>query len=236
MILGSDGKKLSKRHGETAVGDYQQQGILPAAMRNFLALLGWSPGNDDEILPVEELIRRFTLEAIQARPAVFDTAKLEWMNGEYLSMLPATELIGPVRDRLAEMGVDAGNADLLPIIDAVKSRSRTVTMIASMVTTRLPGAEVVRDAKGDALAAKLGDGFGRALSLATETLGALPAADWQPAKLEAALKELAEREALKLGDVMQPIRVALTGGTVSEPVHELLAVVGRDEALRRMSR
>ena len=89
MILGTDGKKLSKRHGATAVGDYQDQGILPAAMRNFLALLGWSPGGDREILPEAEMIALFTLEGIQKKAAVFDTTKLEWMNGQYLSALPA---------------------------------------------------------------------------------------------------------------------------------------------------
>ncbi len=94
MILGADGKKLSKRHGATAVGDYQHQGILPAAMRNFLALLGWSPGGDREIMPEEEMIRLFTLEGIQKKAAVFDTTKLEWMNGQYLSALPAEELRG----------------------------------------------------------------------------------------------------------------------------------------------
>ena len=99
MILGTDGKKLSKRHGATAVGDYQEQGIFPAAMRNFLALLGWSPGGDREILPEDEMIELFTLEGIQKKAAVFDTTKLEWMNGQYLSALPADELLEPVRRR-----------------------------------------------------------------------------------------------------------------------------------------
>jgi glutamyl-tRNA synthetase len=234
MILGNDGKKLSKRHGATAVGDYQHQGILPAAMRNFLALLGWSPGNDDEILPIEELVRRFSLDGLQARPAVFDTTKLEWMNGQYLSMLPAAELDGPVRDRLRDMAVDPGDIDLAPMISVVKARARTVTMVAEMIAVRLPGAQVSRDPKGQALADKLGDRFGSALALAAAALADHDAAAWNPAALEALLKELAEREGLKLGDLMQPIRVALTGGTVSEPVHELLAVVGRDESLRRL--
>jgi glutamyl-tRNA synthetase len=234
MILGSDGKKLSKRHGATAVGDYQHQGILPAAMRNFLALLGWSPGNDDEILSLEELIQRFTLEGLQARPAVFDTTKLEWMNGQYLSMLPGSELEAPVRGCLRDMGVDPGATDLAAMIGVVKARARTVTMIAEMIAVRLPGASVIRDAKGQALADKLGDRFGTALSLAAAALGDVAPAGWNPASLETTLKELAEREGLKLGDLMQPIRVALTGGTVSEPVHELLAVVGRDESLKRL--
>jgi glutamyl-tRNA synthetase len=234
MILGSDGKKLSKRHGATAVGDYQHQGILPAAMRNFLALLGWSPGNDDEILSLEELIQRFTLEGLQARPAVFDTTKLEWMNGQYLSMLPGSELEAPVRGCLRDMGVDPGATDLAAMIGVVKARARTVTMIAEMIAVRLPGASVIRDAKGQALADKLGDRFGTALSLAAAALGDVAPAGWNPASLETTLKELAEREGLKLGDLMQLIRVALTGGTVSEPVHELLAVVGRDESLKRL--
>src|SRR5918992_5910193 len=105
MILGPDGKKLSKRHGATAVGDYQDQGILPAAMRNFLALLGWSPGQDREILPEDELIRLFSLDGIQKKPAVFDTTKLEWMNGQYLSALPVEELVEPVRRQLDRMAV-----------------------------------------------------------------------------------------------------------------------------------
>jgi glutamyl-tRNA synthetase len=128
MILGSDGKKLSKRHGATAVGDYQEQGIFPAAMRNFLALLGWSPGGDREIMPEDEMIRLFTLEGIQKKAAVFDTTKLEWMNGQYLSALPAAELLQPVRRQLARMGVD-GNGDLAEMIDSVKARSRTIVHV-----------------------------------------------------------------------------------------------------------
>src|SRR4026207_713370 len=95
MIHGPDGKKLSKRHGATAVGDYQHLGILPEAMRNFLALLGWSPGGDREIMPEAEMIQLFSLDGIQKKPAVFDPPKLEWMNGQYLSALPADELLEP---------------------------------------------------------------------------------------------------------------------------------------------
>lgn len=234
VILGTDGKKLSKRHGATAVGDYQHQGILPAAMRNFLALLGWSPGNDDEVLPIDELVRRFTLDGIQSRPAVFDTTKLEWMNGQYLSALPASELEGPVRTQLRALGADPGATALAPIIDAVKQRARTVTMVAEQVAVRLPGAAVARDAKGEALVTKLGPRFGTNVALARAALDGVPATAWEATTLEATLKSLAESEQLKLGDVMQPIRVMLTGGTVSEPVHELLAVVGREEALKRL--
>jgi glutamyl-tRNA synthetase len=159
MILGADGKKLSKRHGATAVGDYQDQGILAAAMRNFLALLGWSPGGDREILPEDEMVALFTLEGIQKKAAVFDTAKLEWMNGEYLSALPAADLISAVRRELDQMGVDVGDQDLVPLINAVKSRARTILQIAERVAVRLDPARATIDAKGEALIHKMGAAF-----------------------------------------------------------------------------
>ncbi|HWA58173.1 MAG TPA: glutamate--tRNA ligase [Gemmatimonadales bacterium] len=231
MILGTDGKKLSKRHGATAVGDYQHQGILPLAMRNFLALLGWSPGGDREIMAEEEMISLFSLEGIQKKAAVFDTTKLEWMNGQYLSARPAAELLGPVQLHLAEMGVRTSR-DLIPVIDAVKARSRTLVDIASQVAVRVDRSKIVRDAKGEALAQKLGASFATNLRTAQ---AALEAVEWNPAAIEAALKAVAAQTGTKLGDLMQPIRVALTGGTVSEPVNELLAVTGKEESLARIA-
>ena len=107
MAARTDKKKLSKRHGATAVGDYQQQGILPPAMRNFLALLGWSPGEDREILSEDELVSLFSLDGIQKKPAVFDTTKLEWMNGQYLSLLPVETLVEPVLRELDRMEIQS---------------------------------------------------------------------------------------------------------------------------------
>jgi glutamyl-tRNA synthetase len=234
MILGADGKKLSKRHGATAVGDYQDQGILPAAMRNFLALLGWSPGEDREILAEDEMIRLFTLDGIQKKPAVFDTTKLEWMNGQYLSALPVDELLEPVRRQLGQMGIQTA-VDIRPIIDSVKARSRTILNVAEQVAVRLDPSRSTFDAKGEALIRKMGSAFAENLKVVTSALGAIDPAEWNADRLLATLKGLAESRGLKLGDVMQPVRVALTGSTVSEPVNELLAVVGRDQALRRLS-
>src|SRR5207245_5499884 len=120
MINGPDGKKLSKRHGATAVGDYQHLGILPAALRNFLALLGWSPGGDKEIMTLDEMIRLFTLEGILKKPAVFDPTKLEWMNGQYLSMTAAEELYDLVARTFARLGAIAGKAGSLRPLRPVK--------------------------------------------------------------------------------------------------------------------
>jgi glutamyl-tRNA synthetase len=236
MILGNDGKKLSKRHGATAVGDYQDQGILPAAMRNFLALLGWSPGGDREILPEDEMVALFTLEGIQKKAAVFDTTKLEWMNGQYLSALPAAELLGPVQRRLGQMGVRHDGTDLGPMIDSVKARSRTILNIAEQVAVRLDPSRAQLDAKGEALIGKMGSAFAANLRLAMEALARIPGDGWAADALLATLKSTAEGHGLKLGDALQPIRVALTGSTVSEPVNELLAVVGRERSLAALER
>jgi glutamyl-tRNA synthetase len=233
MILGSDGKKLSKRHGATAVGDYQQQGILPAAMRNFLALLGWSPGEDREILAEEEMIRLFTLEGIQKKPAVFDTTKLEWMNGQYLSLLPVETLREPVLRQLERMGVVV-SGDITPLIDSVKARSRTILHVAEQVAVRLDPSRSTLDAKGEALIRKMGPAFVENLGLAVRALESLSPGDWQTDRLLAALKGVAEANGLKLGDVMQPVRVALTGSTVSEPVNELLGVVGPERSIQAL--
>jgi glutamyl-tRNA synthetase len=234
MILGTDGKKLSKRHGATAVGDYQHQGIFPAAMRNFLALLGWSPGGDREIMPESELIERFTLEGIQKKAAVFDTTKLEWMNGQYLSALPAADLLADVRRELERLGVDVGGRDLAPLIDSVKSRSRTILQMAERVAVRLDPARSVLDDQGKALIRKLGPAFAANLGFAADALEPLTPDEWQADRILEALKQSAGAHGLKLGDAMQPIRVALTGSTVSEPVNELLAVVDRTKALARL--
>jgi glutamyl-tRNA synthetase len=234
MILGPDGKKLSKRHGATAVGDYQEQGILPLAMRNFLALLGWSPGGDREIVAEDEMIRLFTLEAIQKKAAVFDVTKLEWMNGQYLSALPADELLAPVERQLERMGVSADDRNLRPLIDAVKARSRTILHVAEQVAVRLDPERSKLDSKGEALIRKMGPAFSTNLGFAADALEQIDAREWSSEAVLGVVKGVAESHGLKLGDAMQPIRVALTGSTVSEPVNELLAVVGRDRALQRL--
>jgi glutamyl-tRNA synthetase len=233
MINGPDGKKLSKRHGATAVGDYQHIGILPDAMRNFLALLGWSPGEDREILTMEELKSLFALEGILKKPAVFDTTKLEWMNGQYLSAKSAAELYPIVQPQLAALGLDGKQDLVLKAIAAVKTRSRTTLDIARQVAVRLDAKFVQQDDKAKKEIAK--DPGAYQASLAA-SLAALRGAEWTAAALEQTLRALAERQGVAAGKVFQPIRIALTGGTVSEPVNELLHVVGKDAALKRLER
>jgi glutamyl-tRNA synthetase len=231
MINGPDGKKLSKRHGATAVGDYQHIGILPDAMRNFLALLGWSPGGDREILTMEELKSLFSLEGILKKPAVFDTTKLEWMNGQYLSAKSAEELYPIVQPQLAAQDLDGKKDLVLKAIAAVKTRSRTTLDIARQVAVRLDAKFVQQDDKAKKEIAKDPGGYQASL---TASLEVLRGSEWTAEALEQTLRALAERQGVAAGKVFQPIRIALTGGTVSEPVNELLFVVGKEAALQRL--
>jgi glutamyl-tRNA synthetase len=231
MILGTDGKKLSKRHGATAVADYQHEGILPRAMANFLALLGWSPGGDRELFfDLDELVSAFTLDGIQRKAAVFDPQKLHWMNGEHLRHLGPAQLSALLADQLDGLPPTR----VTELVQAVLPRSRTTLDVIRQARVRAGLDAVTADAKAAAAIAKDEAGYRRALALAVEGLRAV--ADWSPAALEAELRRLAEANGLTAGAVMQPIRIALTGSTVSEPVNELLVVVGREAALERLAR
>jgi len=232
MIHGPDGKKLSKRHGATAVGDYQHLGILPEAMRNFLALLGWSPGGDREIMSMEELRTLFSLDGILKKPAVFDTTKLEWMNGQYLSAKTAEELYPLVKPELEKLGLNGNRDAVLRAITAVKTRSRTTLDVARQVAVRLDPRFVTLDDKAQKEIAKDAPGYHAALAASVIALKNAP--DWTPESLEQVLRGLAEQRNVAAGKIFQPIRIALTGGTVSEPVNELLSVVGKEAALRRL--
>ena len=229
MILGTDGKKLSKRHGATAVGEYQHEGILPQAMNNFLALLGWSPGGDRELFfDLNELIDAFSLDGLQKKAAVFDPQKLQWMNGEHLKHLGGAKVAGMVADQLPGIAPERAAS----LVGAVLARSRTTLDVSRQARIRAGLDPATPDEKAAAFVAKDAEGYKKGLQLAAE--GLKGASDWSPANLETVLRGIAESNGLKAGAIMQPIRIALTGSTVSEPVNELLAVIGRDEALKRL--
>jgi glutamyl-tRNA synthetase len=138
MIHGPDGKKLSKRHGATAVADWQHAGILPSAMVNFLALLGWSPGGNVEVMDLRELVDRFDVDGLLRKASVFDTKKLEWMNGQHLSTTPTTALIEILRPLLATEGtapawLDVNDGRLVEIVELTKGRARTTLQLAREV-------------------------------------------------------------------------------------------------------
>lgn len=229
MILGTDGKKLSKRHGATAVADYQHEGILPQAMANFLALLGWSPGGDRELFfDLAELVEAFTFEGVQKNAAVFDPKKLEWMNAEHLRSLGAERVAGLIGDALP--GLEPARVALL--VAAVLPRGRTTLDVAHRARLRAGLDPVVLDEKAVAYVANDPAGYRAALEVAGTSLAGEAA--WTAPALDVHLRQLAAERGMKLGALMQPVRIAITGSTVSEPVNELLAVVGHDLALARL--
>jgi len=239
MIHGLDGKKLSKRHGATAVGDYQHMGILPGAMLNFLALLGWSPGNDIEVMTIPQMIELFSEEGLQKKAAIFDPKKLEWMNGQHLSLEPLDE-IAPRAARAIEAAGLATAAELearrdwfRALLDLLRVRARTIDDIVRQAEPYLreeidydPEA-VAKQWKDPATTAEL-------LDATRERLAALDR--WEAGPMEAALRSLAESRSIAAGKIFQPLRVALTGLTVSPGIFDVLVMLGRDRALRRLER
>jgi glutamyl-tRNA synthetase len=238
MIHGPDGKKLSKRHGATAVGDYQHEGILPGAMRNFLALLGWNPGDEREIFfTADELIQAFALDRVLKKASVFDLTKLEWLNGQHISRTSPEELYPLIEHDLRALGVnpeDVGTERVLHAVAVQSERARTTHDLARRVGVRFDRALITRDAKADKLLAKDLAGFRESLRTAITCLERMPHDGWHAAPLEDALRGLAGERGVKPGVVFQPIRVGLTGQTVSEPVNVLLEGVGREESLVRL--
>jgi glutamyl-tRNA synthetase len=237
MIHGLDGKKLSKRHGATAVGDYRHMGILPQAMLNFLALLGWSPGNDIEVMTVPEMIDLFTVEGLSKKAAVFDPKKLEWMNGQHLSLLTSEMLAPLVFDALVEAGAATreqlknANTWLISLIELLKVRSRTIDDIVRQAIPYL-AEHVTYDA--DAVAKQWKDRGATAelLSSVRNTLAAVN--KWEPQRIEDALRGEAEQRGIGAGKLFQPLRVALTGLTVSAGIFDVLVLLGRDRSLARI--
>lgn len=237
MIHGTDGKKLSKRHGATAVGDYQHMGILPSAMRNFLALLGWSPGGDLEVMTLEQMVELFDQDGLLRKAAVFDPKKLEWMNGQHLSMLPVEEVAQWVMPALVSAGL-ATSAELaerhdwfIALLELLRVRARTIDDVVRQAEPFLAQA-IAYDP--DAVAKQWKDAAGTAeiLGAVRSCLAALP--EWTPAVMEDSLRELAESRGLAAGKLFQPLRVALTGLGVSPGIFDVLVMLGRERSLSRL--
>ena len=241
MIHGLDGKKLSKRHGATAVGDYQHQGILPGAMLNFLALLGWSPGHDIEVMSLEQMVELFNTDGLQKKAAIFDPKKLEWMNGQHLSLIDNDTLAAIVTPALEAAGL-ASAADLtsrrgwyMALLDLLKVRARTIDDIVRQAAPYLRD-EISYDAETEAKQWKDRPATAELLTAVRDALSALPA--WDAAAMEEALRALAERLGFgeKAGKLFQPMRVALTGLGVSPGIFDVLVMLGRDRSLDRLDR
>jgi glutamyl-tRNA synthetase len=222
-ILGTDGKKLSKRHGAVSVDEFHEAGYLPDALVNFLALIGWAPDGETTIMTRDEIVERFTLEAVSASPGTFDHAKLDWMNGVYLRALAPDAYADEVVNYLGERGVDWPEDRIRAMAPLVQEKVARLGEIADF--TRFLFEDVAPDPS-------LLDR--RILEAAAQALAAVD--DWTAAELEVALKRLCEDLGEKPRTVFAPIRVAVTGSRVSPGLYESLELLGRETSLERLRR
>jgi glutamyl-tRNA synthetase len=224
LLHGPDGKKLSKRHGAASVQELRDAGYLPAAVRNYLALLGWGTDDDATLMPTAELVERFRVEDVGRSAAIFDEKKLRWINGRYMREMPLDEYTKAVARHL---GREPGER-LRAACEIVQEKAQTLDEVWSLI--RFLFEPPVDDAKAWSKVMK--EGTRPLLEAAREALGA--ANGFDPGSVEAALGSLPERLDVKPGKLYQPIRVAITGSTVSPGIFESLAVLGREDSLARI--
>jgi len=231
MVLGTDKKKLSKRHGAVSVEEFRDRGILAGALINYLALVGWSYDDHTTVMTSPEHIERFSLERVNSSPGVFDPEKLEWLNGEHLRALPAAEFAASLQRYLEGAGSALAKqpervAEVAPI---VQEKLRTLGQFEGFAGFLFGPVEVDPDAwarvEGDAAAPQ-------SLAAAREALSG--AAAWEADAIHAVLAAACEKEGVKPRVLYTPVRVALTGKTVAPGLYESLELLGRDESLARI--
>ena len=230
LILGPDKKRLSKRTGAASVGEFQSKGFLPQALFNFLTLLGWSPGKGDrEIFLVEELVEVFSTDGIQPKSAVFDEQKLEWMNGEHLRALPDEDAIGYLLEHADGRDVDA--TMLMNIWPLAKSRVRLPKDLFEDQAYLFEDPQEY-DPKG--IEKHLSNP--EILDHLRNYLSDVERGNFDPESLEAVLRQRAESAGIKAGQLIHPVRLGLTGKTVSPGLFEMMEALGRDTVVRRLNR
>lgn len=238
MILAPDRSKLSKRHGATSVHEYRARGYLPEAVVNYLATLGWSPEEGEEILPREEIIRQFRLERVSKSAAIYDNEKLTWMNGQYLRAASPERLAEWALPFWQEAGLvpaQAGpevRAHLARIMAAMRERVRTLAEVPE-ATRYLFRADFSYDEKG---VRKHFDRPGVADLLAAAAARLREVFPWDTATLEQAYRSLAAEKGVSAGELIHPTRLALTGRTVGPGLFDIMAILGREETVRRLER
>lgn len=236
LLHGPDGKKLSKRHGAASVQELREAGYMPAAVRNYIALLGWGSESDETILSTQELTDQFKLERVSRNPARFDETKLRWMNGVYIRSCSPAELAGEIEEHLEREDPDAAGAvraDPGKLSQAVQISQEKIQTLKEFWP--LAGFFFQqRETEENARARWLGEnGIGVAVQ-AREELAALPAQEFTERAVQEALEGLVGRLQVKPGNVYQPLRVAISGKTTSPGIFESIALLGQDETLRRI--
>jgi glutamyl-tRNA synthetase len=233
LLHGPDGKKLSKRHGAASVGELRAAGYLPEAVRNYLALLGWGAGDDATVISTQELTQRFALERVSRNPAQFDETKLRWMNGLYLRALPVAELAARIAEQLERDGPPTARGLDRALLERAVAISREKIQVLTEFWP-LAGFVFERPASIEEKARERWlDERGRG-TLAQVRSALERAASFDEDGVREALDEIQQRLAVKPRDVYQPLRVALTGGTISPGIFESVALLGREETLSRI--
>ncbi|HEX8655368.1 MAG TPA: glutamate--tRNA ligase [Allosphingosinicella sp.] len=232
LIHGQDGAKLSKRHGATGVMDYEALGFLPEAVANYLLRLGWGHG-DDEIIAREDAVRWFDLDGVGRSPSRFDVRKLENVNGHYIREASDGRLAGLVAPRMAaQIGRPLASEEIALLARAMpelKPRARDLNELAAGAAFLFKARPLDMDDKAAAL---LQGSAGDLLALVHRRLSSLP--EWTQEATERAVREVAEAEGVKLGQVAQPLRAALTGRATSPGIFDVLVLIGREESLARI--
>jgi len=231
MILGADKKRLSKRHGATSVMVYREMGFLPEAMVNYLVRLGWSCG-DEEIFSMDDLIEKFSLDNVGRSAGVFNPDKLLWLNEHYIKTGDPQRLAGLVAELLEGQGVDIENGpDMAAVVRTLQERAKTLVEMAEGARFYFEAPETYDEA---AAAKFLNEEKRAVLELLIKHLGTLM--HFTLEDVESAFKLLMEESGLKLGKIGPTVRVALTGGTVSPSIYEVVSVLGQDNVLARLKK
>lgn len=236
LLFGTDGKKLSKRHGATALSDYREAGFIPEAVFNYLATLGWSPDGETTIFDRDLAVERFDLADVSSNPAAFDPEKLAWMNGEHIRAIGVgefSELVRPHVERaLGRVLTDVEVATFDVVAPLVQERTKLLPEAGEQVVFLFEDFDEYDGASWEKVMTK--EGVADVLDAGLEAL--VSVGDWSADTVETSLRALPERLGLAAGKTFQPLRVAITGSSVSPPLFESIAALGRDRTMARIER
>ena len=233
LIMGADGAKLSKRHGGVSVEEYKKEGFLPEALANYLILLGWYPGEEHEVLTLEEAVRMFEISGMNSVQAKFDINKLKWLNGEHIMRRKTEELLPLLKEHLRGAGRDLGKADddyLAKVLDLYKIRIKTLSEFWDLTEFFFNDDFAVDEAgRAKHLSSDESKALVRGFAAAIE-----PLTDFSHASLEQALERFIGDKGVKAASVIHPTRLAVSGITKGAGLFEMMELLGRERVLRRM--